>query len=67
MSASDRRVLIDRGERASSRTKALLSDGSAVKSKLSRLFTVGNRASLRRRSTIRRSRSISSSSARRSK
>ena len=33
-----------------------------MKSKLSRLFTVGNRASLMRRSTIRRSRSISSSS-----
>src|SRR5215470_13683671 len=53
--------------RASSRTNVLLSEGLAVKSKLSRLFTVGNRASRMRRSTIRRSRSISSSSARRSK
>jgi hypothetical protein len=41
----------------------LLSDGMAAKSKLSRLFTAGNRASLIRRSTMRRSRSISSSSA----
>src|SRR6516164_4979495 len=42
--------------RASSRTNVLLSEGIAVKSKLSRLFTVGNRASRMRRSTIRRSR-----------
>src|SRR4029078_7495126 len=54
-------------QRASSRTNALLSEGIAVKSKLSRLFTVGNLASLMRRSTIRRSRSISSSSAKRYK
>src|SRR6266705_2188512 len=54
-------------QRASSRTNVLLSEGIAVKSKLSRLFTVGNRAPLMRRSTIRRSRSISSSSARRSR
>jgi hypothetical protein len=39
----------------------------AAKSKLSRLFTVGKRAARIRRSTIRRSRSISSSSARRSR
>jgi hypothetical protein len=51
-------------ERASSSTKVLLSDGMAAKSKLSRLFTAGNRI---RRSTMRRSRSISSSSVRRSK
>src|SRR6516164_3864772 len=49
-------------QRASSSTNVLLSEGIAVKSKLSRLFTVGNRASLMRRSTIRRSRSINSSS-----
>ena len=54
-------------ERASSSTRVLLSDGMAAKSKLSRLFTAGNRASLIRRSTMRRSRSISSSSAKRSK
>src|SRR6201996_4415130 len=38
-----RRVMYS--QRASSRTKLLLSEGIAVKSKLSRLFTVGNRAS----------------------
>src|SRR5262249_28359855 len=38
--------------RASSRTNVLLSEGIAVKSKLSRLFTVGNRASRMRRSII---------------
>src|SRR5436189_5126477 len=54
-------------ERASSSTRVLLRDGTAAKSKLSRLFTAGNRASLIRRSTMRRSRSISSSSARRSR
>ena len=48
-------------ERASSSTSVLLSDGNAMKSKLSRLLTVGNFAALIRRSTIRRSRSISSS------
>src|SRR3982074_2324448 len=37
-------------ERASSSTRVLLSDGMAAKSKLSRLFTDGNRASLIRRS-----------------
>src|SRR5271163_3083001 len=52
-------------QRASSSTNVLLIEGIAVKSKLSRLFTVGNRASLMRRSTVRCSRSISSSSARR--
>ena len=41
--------------------------GMAAKSKLSRLFTAGNRASRMRRSIIRRSRSSSSSSARRSR
>ena len=48
-------------ERASSSTRVLLSDAMAAKSKLSRLFTAGNFASLIRRSTKRRSRSISSS------
>src|SRR3974377_658904 len=36
-------------ERASSITNALFKDGSAAKSKLSRLFTVGNLAALMRR------------------
>ena len=54
-------------ERASSSTRVLLSDGMAAKSKLSKLFTAGNRASLIRRSTMRRSRSISSRSAKRSR
>jgi hypothetical protein len=54
-------------QRASSITSALFKDGSAAKSKLSRLFTVGNFAALMRRSTIRRSRSISSCSASRSR
>jgi hypothetical protein len=54
-------------ERASSSTKVWLGEGMAVKSKLSRLFTAGNLASLIRRSTIRRSRSIISSSVRRSR
>jgi hypothetical protein len=54
-------------ERANSSTRALLREGMAVKSKLSRLFTAGNFASLIRRSTVRRSRSIISSSARRSR
>jgi uroporphyrinogen III methyltransferase/synthase len=50
---------------ASSSTRVLLSEGMAANSKLSRLFTAGNLASLIRRSTVRRSRSIISSSARR--
>ena len=50
-------------QRASSRTSALLSEGMTLKSKLSRLLTTGKRAALMRRSTMRRSRSISSSSA----
>src|SRR5215212_8043395 len=50
-------------QRASSSTRALLSDGRARKLKLSRLLVAGNRASLIRRSTLRRSRSISSNSA----
>ena len=54
-------------ERASSSTRVLLSEGRAVKSKLSRLFTAGNLASLIRRSMVRRSRSIISSSVRRSR
>src|SRR5947209_6786182 len=54
-------------QRASSSTNVLLSEGIAANSKLSRLLTVGNRASLIRRSTIRCSRSINSSSARRSR
>ena len=45
----------------------LFSDGKARKSKLSRLLTAGNFAALMRRSTVRRSRSINSSSARRSR
>src|SRR3954453_211558 len=45
-----RRVMYS--QRASSRTNALLSEGIAAKSKLSRLFTVGNFASLMRRSII---------------
>ena len=51
--------------RASSSTSALFSEGMAGKSKLSRLFTAGKCAARMRRSTIRPSRSISSSSARR--
>jgi len=43
----------------------LFNDGRARKSKLSRLLTVGNRAALIRRSTMRRSRSIISISANR--
>ena len=43
-------------QRASSTTSILLSDGMALKSKLSRLLTAGNLACLIRRSTIRRSR-----------
>ena len=45
----------------------LVERGMALKSKLSRLLTAGNLACLIRRSTMRRSRSISSSSARRSR
>jgi hypothetical protein len=45
----------------------LLRLGIAVKSKLSKLFTAGNRAARIRRSTMRRSRSISSSSMRRNR
>ena len=51
--------------RASSSTWILLSDGIDLNSKLSRLLTVGNFAALMRRSTRRRSRSMSSSSTRR--
>ena len=51
--------------RASSSTSILLSEGIALKSKLSRDFTAGNLAWRTRRSIMRRSRSISSSSARR--
>ena len=40
-------------QRASSRTIILLSDGMALKSKLSKLLTAGNLAILIRRSTIR--------------
>ena len=49
-------------QRASSRTSVLLSEGMTLKSKLSRLLITGKRAALMRRSTMRRSRSISSSS-----
>src|SRR3984893_18396432 len=52
-------------QRASSRTSGLLSDGMAVKSKVSKLFTAGKRGARMRRSTMRLSRSMSSSSARR--
>ena len=54
-------------ERASSMTSALLRLGKAAKSKLSRLFTVGNLAALIRRSTMRLSRSMISASASRSR
>jgi hypothetical protein len=54
---------LDVVRRASSSTNILFSDGNARKSKLSRLLTVGNRAALIRRSTMRRSRSIISISA----
>ena len=54
-------------QRASSRTIILLSDGMALKSKLSKLLTAGNLAILIRRSTMRRSRSINSSSVRRTR
>jgi AcrR family transcriptional regulator len=54
-------------QRASSMVSALLSDGIALKSKLSRLLVAGNFAALMRRSIIRRSRSISSSSQSRSR
>ena len=53
--------------RANSRTSILLSDAMALKSKLSRLLTAGNLACLIRRSTMRRSRSISSNSVRRTR
>ena len=43
----------------------MCSEGMALNSKLSRLFTVGNFAALMRRSTSRRSRSMSSNSTRR--
>ena len=43
----------------------LLSEGIAVKSNVSKLFTAGKRAARMRRSTMRRSRSMSSSSTRR--
>jgi hypothetical protein len=54
-------------ERASSITSALFKSGNAAKSKLSRLFTVGNLAALMRRSTVRRSRSMISASTSRSR
>jgi len=50
----------------SSSTSILLRLGIAVKSKVSKLFTAGNRAARMRRSTTRRSRSINSNSTRRS-
>jgi hypothetical protein len=53
--------------RASSRTSGLLSDGMAAKSNVSKLFTAGKRPARMRRSTMRRSRSMSSSSARRTR
>jgi hypothetical protein len=51
----------------SSSTSILLRLGIAVKSKVSKLFTAGNRAARMRRSTTRRSRSINSNSTRRSR
>jgi hypothetical protein len=54
-------------QRASSMVSTLLSEGIALKSKLSRLLVAGNFAALMRRSIIRRSRSISSSSQSRSR
>ena len=54
-------------QRASSRTSGLLSDGWAAKSKVSRLLVWGNRAARMRRSMLRRSRSMRSSSHRRSR
>src|SRR5262244_1971994 len=51
-------------QRASSSTNVLFSEGSAVKSKLSRLLTAGNLASLIRRSTIRRRNGLPSRSPR---
>ncbi len=53
--------------RASSRTIILFSEAIALKSKLPRLLTAGNLACRIRRSIIRRSRSISSSSLRRTR
>ncbi len=60
------RLSID-SQRASSRTSALLSEVCAAKSKVSRLLVWGKRASWMRRSTLRRSRSMRSSSHRRSR
>ena len=54
-------------QRANSRTSILLSPGMAMKSNVSKFFTTGNRAARMRRSTVRRSRSISSSSISRSR
>ena len=51
-------------QRARSSTSALLSEGMTLKSKASRLLITGKRAALIRRSTMRRSRSINSSSVR---
>ena len=53
--------------RASSITRDLFTDGMAGKSKVSKLLTAGNRAARIRRSTMRWWRSMSSSSARRSR
>ena len=53
--------------RASSITKALFTEGMAEKSRVSRLFTAGNRAARVRRSTMCWWRSLSSSSASRSR
>ena len=56
-----------KAQRANSIASTLLREGIAVKSKLSRLLVAGNFAALMRRSIIRRSRSISSSSQSRSR
>ena len=54
-------------QRASSITRALFTEGIARKSKVSRLLTAGKRAARMRRCTMRWWRSMSSSSANRSK
>ena len=54
-------------QRASSRVSILFSDGMALKSKVSRVLTMGKRAALIRLWLARCSLSISSASARRSK
>src|SRR5450631_3342938 len=64
MMLSRRRIY---SQRESSRTSILLRLGIATKSNVSRLFTAGKRAWRMRRSTTRRSRSMSSSSTKRNR